>query len=60
MTLCSTAFLTEDGLFDIIHASSLAKAPALESKKSTDSAVVSLPKKSPQKVETKSMRVLTK
>ncbi|XP_048324213.2 replication factor C subunit 1 [Ziziphus jujuba] len=48
-----TTFLTEDGLFDMIRASNHAKTPALESKKSMDSADVSLTKKSPQKVETK-------
>ncbi|KAF3455192.1 hypothetical protein FNV43_RR05640 [Rhamnella rubrinervis] len=34
-----TAFLTEDGLFDMIRASNHAKAPAQESKKSVDNAV---------------------
>ncbi|PON35674.1 Replication factor C subunit [Trema orientale] len=48
-----TAFLTEDGLFDMIRASNHAKAPRQESKKSVDNAAVSLPKKSVQKTETK-------
>lgn len=49
-----TAFLTEDGLFDMIRASNHAKAPARgEPKKSLDKVVLATPKKSPQKVEKK-------
>ena len=59
ITSCSTAFLTEDGLFDMIRASNHAKAPTQESKKSADNAVMPLPKKSPKKVETKSMLLLS-
>ncbi|KAL5563459.1 hypothetical protein UlMin_033206 [Ulmus minor] len=47
-----TAFLTEDGLFDMIRASSHTKSSARESKNSVD-AVASLPKKSVQKIEVK-------
>ncbi|RVW36293.1 Replication factor C subunit 1 [Vitis vinifera] len=49
-----TAFLTEDGLFDMIRASNHAKAPARgEPKKSLDKVVLATPKKSPHKVEKK-------
>ncbi|KAL6341808.1 hypothetical protein AAG906_038052 [Vitis piasezkii] len=49
-----TAFLTEDGLFDMIRASNHAKAPARgEPKKSLEKVVLATPKKSPQKVEKK-------
>lgn len=49
-----TAFLTEDGLFDIIRASIRAKVPVQEAKKSVDdAAAASLPKKSPNKVASK-------
>ncbi|PQQ01921.1 replication factor C subunit 1 isoform X3 [Prunus yedoensis var. nudiflora] len=51
--LC-TAFLTEDGLFDMIRASIRAKVPVQEAKKSVDdAAAASLPKKSPNKVASK-------
>lgn len=51
----STAFLTEDGLFDKIRASNKSKVTAREeSKKPMDKVVAPLPKKSPQKIETKS------
>ncbi|WRX12715.1 BRCT domain - like 6 [Theobroma cacao] len=49
-------FLTEDGLFDMIRASNCGKAHSKEeSKKSAESFAASLPKKSPQKMEVKSM-----
>ncbi|KAM4083905.1 hypothetical protein ACB094_08G092500 [Castanea mollissima] len=48
-----TAFLTEDGLFDMIRASKPAKAPAQEESKRPVDKVAPLPKKSPQKIETK-------
>ncbi|XP_010248015.1 PREDICTED: replication factor C subunit 1 isoform X2 [Nelumbo nucifera] len=50
-----TAFLTEDGLFDLIRASKPAKPPVREEpkKKTADKAVESLPKRSPKKVERK-------
>ncbi|XVF82647.1 hypothetical protein PTKIN_Ptkin16aG0065700 [Pterospermum kingtungense] len=49
-----TAFITEDGLFDMIRASNHGKSHSKdESKKSANSA--SLPKKSPQKVEVKKL-----
>ncbi|XP_057955237.1 replication factor C subunit 1 isoform X2 [Malania oleifera] len=47
-----TAFLTEDGLFDMIRASKHAKSPKQEeSKMRVDKVVAALPKKSPKKVE---------
>ncbi|CAB4289777.1 unnamed protein product [Prunus armeniaca] len=50
-----TAFLTEDGLFDMIRASIRAKVSVPEAKKSVDdAAAASLPKKSPNKVASKS------
>lgn len=50
-----TTFLTEDGLFDLIRASNSAKAPKKgESKKSVDKVTPTQPKKSPQKVESRS------
>ncbi|XP_031254201.1 replication factor C subunit 1-like [Pistacia vera] len=57
-----TAFLTEDGLFDMIHASNPAKALAQDdSKKSVENVATSLPlKRSPQKVEVKSNSSATK
>ncbi|KAK9999208.1 hypothetical protein SO802_018811 [Lithocarpus litseifolius] len=48
-----TAFLTEDGLFDMIRASKPAKAPVQEESKRPVDKVAPLPKKSPQKIETK-------
>ncbi|XVE68531.1 hypothetical protein DITRI_Ditri09bG0075500 [Diplodiscus trichospermus] len=49
-----TAFLTEDGLFDMIRASNRGKSHSKEeSKKSAVNIASSLPKKSPQKVEVK-------
>ncbi|XP_030960610.1 replication factor C subunit 1-like isoform X2 [Quercus lobata] len=49
-----TAFLTEDGLFDMIRASNPAKAPVQEgSKRPVVDKVAPLPKKSPQKIEAK-------
>ncbi|KAK6926491.1 DNA replication factor RFC1, C-terminal [Dillenia turbinata] len=49
-----TAFLTEDGLFDMIHASKVAKAPVKnEVKKSSDKIVTQIPRESPQKVDIK-------
>ncbi|XP_050285041.1 replication factor C subunit 1-like isoform X2 [Quercus robur] len=48
-----TAFLTEDGLFDLIRASKPAKAPVQEESKRPVDKVAPLPKKSPQKIETK-------
>ncbi|KAM7528495.1 hypothetical protein LguiB_031905 [Lonicera macranthoides] len=51
-----TAFLTEDGLFDKIRASNKSKVTAREeSKKPMDKVVAPLPKKSPQKIETKTI-----
>ncbi|EPS67744.1 hypothetical protein M569_07025, partial [Genlisea aurea] len=44
-----TAFLTEDGLFDIIRASNSSKASVQGSKKPVDSIVISSPKESLQK-----------
>lgn len=58
-TPCSTPFLSEDGLFDMIRASSRAK-PKQESKKSVDDADAPISKKSMQKTELKSMIQLTK
>ncbi|KAK2658900.1 hypothetical protein Ddye_005433 [Dipteronia dyeriana] len=56
-----TAFLTEDGLFDIICASNHGKARAQgESKKSEEKVSTSLPKQSPQKTEVKSNASATK
>ncbi|XP_038706721.1 replication factor C subunit 1 isoform X3 [Tripterygium wilfordii] len=55
-----TAFLTEDGLFDMIRASKSGKSTVQEeSKKSVEKSVTSLPKKSPQKVEVKSNSLAT-
>lgn len=51
----STKFLTEDGLFDMIHASNKSKTSIQESKKPLDKVAPSPPKKSPQVPETKSM-----
>ncbi|XP_030960555.1 replication factor C subunit 1-like isoform X3 [Quercus lobata] len=48
-----TSFLTEDGLFDLIRASKPAKAPVQEESKRPVDKVAPLPKKSPQKIETK-------
>ncbi|XWS57097.1 hypothetical protein CRYUN_Cryun09bG0142200 [Craigia yunnanensis] len=49
-----TAFLTEDGLFDMIRASNHGKSHSKEeSKKSAVNVAASLPKKSPQKTEVK-------
>ncbi|XP_068343612.1 replication factor C subunit 1-like isoform X1 [Pyrus communis] len=49
-----TAFLTEDGLFDMIRASVGAKLPVQQAKKSVDdAAAASLPNKSPKKVTLK-------
>ena len=56
ISLYSTAFLTEDGLLDMIRASNPAKAPVQEeSKRPVADKVAPLPKKSPQKIEAKSM-----
>ena len=56
ISLYSTAFLTEDGLLDMILASNPAKAPVQEeSKRPVVDKVAPLPKKSPQKIEAKSM-----
>ncbi|KAL5782988.1 hypothetical protein ACOSP7_008017 [Xanthoceras sorbifolium] len=56
-----TAFLTEDGLFDMIRASNQGKAHAQgDSKKSEEKVSTSLPKKSPQKTEVKSNSSATK
>ncbi|KAL0436231.1 UNVERIFIED_CONTAM: Replication factor C subunit [Sesamum radiatum] len=44
-----TAFLTEDGLFDMIRASNKSKTSAQNSKKPVDKVAPSPPKKSPQK-----------
>ncbi|KAK0572618.1 hypothetical protein LWI29_034376 [Acer saccharum] len=56
----STAFLTEDGLFDIIRASNHGKARAQgESKKSEEKVYTSLPKQSPRKTEVKSRPQIT-
>ncbi|XAR60217.1 hypothetical protein NMG60_11033488 [Bertholletia excelsa] len=53
-----TAFLTEDGLFDIIRASSKGKTTAKEDPKKTVSKVVASPaKQTPQKVELKKDQV---
>uniref|UniRef100_A0A5B7ACB2 Replication factor C subunit 1 n=1 Tax=Davidia involucrata TaxID=16924 RepID=A0A5B7ACB2_DAVIN len=53
-----TAFLSEDGLFDMIRASNQAKAIAREeTKKPVDKVVVTPHKKSPQKVELKKDQV---
>lgn len=52
---CSTPFLTEDGLFDKIRSSKNIKAPAREDSKVPVEKVTSLPKKSPQKADLKSM-----
>ncbi|KAK2975641.1 hypothetical protein RJ640_021086 [Escallonia rubra] len=53
-----TAFLTEDGLFDIIRASNRSKSTSVEeSKKFVDKRATPLPRKSPQKVETKKDQV---
>ncbi|KAA8550128.1 hypothetical protein F0562_001812 [Nyssa sinensis] len=55
-----TAFLSEDGLFDLIRASNQAKAIAREeTKRPVDKVVVSPPKRSPQKVEQKKDQVGT-
>ena len=60
ISICSTAFLTEDGLFDIIRASNHGKARAQgESKKSEERVSTSLPKQSPQKTEVKSRPQIT-
>ncbi|XP_057459599.1 replication factor C subunit 1-like isoform X2 [Actinidia eriantha] len=49
-----TAFLSEDGLFDMIRASIQGKVAAKEEpKKSVNKSVASTPKKSPQKIELK-------
>ncbi|GAV85834.1 AAA domain-containing protein/BRCT domain-containing protein [Cephalotus follicularis] len=49
-----TAFLTEDGLFDLIRASNKPKAPVREEpKKYAEKVAVSVAKKNPQKVELK-------
>lgn len=45
-----TAFLTEDGLFDMIHASNQGKASKEVSKAVLDKTAAALPRKSPQKV----------
>lgn len=52
---CSTPFLTEDGLFDKILSSKNSKAPAREDSKVSVEKVASLPRKSPQKADLKSM-----
>ncbi|XP_038714261.1 replication factor C subunit 1-like isoform X2 [Tripterygium wilfordii] len=56
-----TAFLTEDGLFDMIRASKSEKSTTAleESKKSAEKSVASLPKKSPKKAEIKSNSLAT-
>ncbi|KAF3975047.1 hypothetical protein CMV_001674 [Castanea mollissima] len=54
ISLYITAFLTEDGLFDMIRASNPAKAPVQEeSKRPVVDKVALLPKKSPWKIEAK-------
>ncbi|GLT75813.1 hypothetical protein SLA2020_475100 [Shorea laevis] len=56
-----TAFLTEDGLFDMICASNRGKERSKEeSKKSVDKVAASLPKESPKKAEVKSNSSETK
>ena len=56
ISYCSTAFLTEDGLFDMIRASNHGKSHSKEeSKKSAVNVAASLSKRSPQKTEVKSM-----
>ncbi|GLT93388.1 hypothetical protein SLE2022_111840 [Rubroshorea leprosula] len=56
-----TAFLTEDGLFDMIRASNRGKERSKEeSKKSVDKVAASLPKESPKKAEVKSNSSETK
>ncbi|XP_059429692.1 replication factor C subunit 1 isoform X2 [Corylus avellana] len=52
-----TAFLTEDGLFDMIGASKPAKALAQEESKKPEDTVAPLPKKSPQKIEAKKDKI---
>ncbi|CAN1251726.1 Replication factor C subunit 1, partial [Linum perenne] len=52
-TLDSTAFLTEDGLFDKIRSSKPAKVSSKEVPKASELKVASVPKRSPQKVEVK-------
>lgn len=52
-----TAFLTEDGLFDMIRASKPAKAPVREESKRPVDKVASQPKKSPQKLEAKKDKI---
>ncbi|CAK7332077.1 unnamed protein product [Dovyalis caffra] len=55
-----TPFLTEDGLFNMIRSSKNSKAPAPEdSKVSVEKVVASLPKKSPQNVDSKSNSVMS-
>ncbi|OMO94457.1 hypothetical protein COLO4_16322 [Corchorus olitorius] len=56
-----TAFLTEDGLFDMIRSSNRGKGQSKEkSKESAVSVPASLPKKSPQKTELKTAKVSEK
>ncbi|XP_056169280.1 replication factor C subunit 1 isoform X2 [Syzygium oleosum] len=50
-----TTFLTEDGLFDLIRSSLRTKTPVQEKSKSIEKAVPSLTKKTPQKVDPKSV-----
>ncbi|XP_062171503.1 replication factor C subunit 1 isoform X2 [Alnus glutinosa] len=52
-----TAFLTEDGLFDMIRASKPGKALAQEESKKPLDKVAPLPKKSPQKLEAKKDKI---
>lgn len=56
---CSTPFLSEDGLFDMIRSSKRSKAPVQEESKGSVEKVVPLPKKSPQKAVVKSMLHVT-
>lgn len=55
--MCSTGFLTEDGLFDMIRASNRSQATAQnETKKSMEKTVASTPKSSPQESAVSSMQ----
>ncbi|KAG6789126.1 hypothetical protein POTOM_005216 [Populus tomentosa] len=56
---CSTPFLTEDGLFDKIRSSKNSKALAREDSKVSVEKVASLPKKSPQKADSKSSSLMS-
>lgn len=57
---CSTGFLTEDGLFDMIRASKPSPATAQnETKKSIEKTVASTPKSSPQQLAISSMHNIT-